>query len=128
MIALSRTIPLVQDAESVQERFLDGAADPSASLLAFRSLRSEAREESVQEVIALAYSAFVRLVRQGKVALAFATTLARYAIRQVRAGRRLGCRQNVHDIMSPVRDYRETDDSTARSVSRANRGIKPALV
>ena len=25
-----------------------------------------------------------------------------YAIRQVRAGRRVGCRQNMQDIMSPV--------------------------
>ena len=70
--------------------------------MAFRSAGAEARAELTQEVIALAYSMFVRLVRRGKVGLAYATPLADYAIRQVRAGRRFGCRQNSHDIMSPM--------------------------
>ena len=43
---------------------------------------------------------FIRLVRRGKVGLAYPTPLADYAIRQVRAGRRVGGRQNVQDIMS----------------------------
>ncbi len=45
---------------------------------------------------------FVRLVRRGKAGLAYPTPLADYAIRQVRAGRRVGCRQNAQDIMSPM--------------------------
>ena len=105
MIALLRTSS--EETQLVQQRFLTMLPRiRRQALAAFRSLRSEARDEFVQEVIALAYSAFVRLVRRDKIGLAFPTMLARYAIRQVRAGRRVGCRQNVNDIMAP--DSRRT--------------------
>ena len=61
---------------------------------AFRGLGAELREELIQEVIANAYRSFHRLVQQGKQAVAFPTPLAQFAIRQVRAGRRVGSRQN----------------------------------
>lgn len=84
--------------------------DPFVSLLpsiqqqaqaAFRHFKPEAREELVQEVIANAYVAYCRLVELGKQELAYATPLAQYAIRQVRAGRRVGNQLNVHDVSSP---------------------------
>jgi hypothetical protein len=68
--------------------------------VALRYLRAEAREEFVAEVIALAYRAWVRLVDQGRAQIARATPLAKYALRRVRAGRHLGCRQNVRDVLS----------------------------
>jgi hypothetical protein len=68
--------------------------------IAFRGQQAEAREELVQEVIANAYCAFVRLVRQGKQSVAFPTPLAQFAIRQVRAGRRVGCSLNCNDVFS----------------------------
>ena len=62
---------------------------------------AEARQELAAEVVANAFSAYSRLVRQGKHDLAYPTPLAQYAIRHVRDGRRVGGRLNAHDIMSP---------------------------
>lgn len=67
----------------------------------FRKLTPEEKAEAVQEVIASTYVAFVRLVDRGHADLAYPTPLARYAIAQYRAGRRLGSRLNVNDIASP---------------------------
>ena len=66
-----------------------------------RHLRAEAREEFVAEVVARAYCAWRRLVEQGRPEIARPTPLVKYAVRQVRAGRRVGCRQNSLDILSP---------------------------
>ena len=51
-------------------------------------------------MIANAYQSFDRLAQQGKLAVAFPTPLAQFAIRQVRAGRRVGSRTNSLDILS----------------------------
>jgi hypothetical protein len=67
---------------------------------AARYHRAEAREDFVQAVVANAYAAWFRLVAEGRAERAFPTPLARYAIRQVRAGRRVGCRQNTKDVLS----------------------------
>jgi hypothetical protein len=68
---------------------------------AFRRLPLEAREELVQEVVAQAYSLFVRLCQRRKPALVYPTPLAQFAIRKVRAGRRLGSPSNRRDVTSP---------------------------
>jgi len=68
---------------------------------AFRRLPVEAREELIQEVVAQAYSLFVRLCQRRKPALVFPTPLAQFAIKKVRAGRRIGSRDNIRDLMSP---------------------------
>jgi len=68
---------------------------------AFRRLHVDAREELIQEVVAQAYSLFVRLCQRGKLALVFPTPLAQFAIRKVRAGRRIGSRANIRDVTSP---------------------------
>ncbi|HEV3300766.1 MAG TPA: hypothetical protein VG055_14045 [Planctomycetaceae bacterium] len=67
---------------------------------AFRRVPVEAREELIQEVVAQAYALFVRLAKRRRLALAFATPLARFAIGNVRTGRRLGSRRNSREIMS----------------------------
>jgi hypothetical protein len=67
---------------------------------AFRSLDPEARHEAVQEVVANCLVAYVRLRELGKSDLAYPTPLAKYAIRQVRSGRRVGGKLNVRDITS----------------------------
>ena len=69
--------------------------------IAFRGQRPEAKEEFVAEVIANAYCAFIGLARRNKLAVAYATPLAQFAIRQVRAGRRVGCSLNSKDLLSP---------------------------
>jgi hypothetical protein len=67
---------------------------------AFRRQRAGLREELVSEVIANAFHCFTRLVARGKAELAYATPLAQFAIRQVRAGRRVGSPANKQDITS----------------------------
>ncbi len=70
------------------------------ALYAFRRLPSELKAELVQAVVASAYMAFLRLVEHGKANAAFATPLASYAIRQVRAGRQPGSRLSTVDVLS----------------------------
>ncbi len=74
---------------------------------ALRALRREARDEFIQEVIANAFVAWSRLVAQGREHIARPTPLADYALRQVHAGRRVGCRLNSHDVLSPAARRRQ---------------------
>ena len=67
---------------------------------AFRYLDREARDEAVQEVVAGALTAYVRLVESAKADLGYPTPLAMFAVRQFRAGRRVGTRANVNDVTS----------------------------
>jgi hypothetical protein len=102
MIALSRTNARNHQPDSVQHTFL--AMLPQIrrqAWMAFRNQRAEARAELIQEVVANAYCAFAQLVRCGKQAVAYPTPLAQFAIRQVRAGRRVGSRLNQQDLLSP---------------------------
>jgi len=69
--------------------------------IAFRYLGREARQEAVQETLCNACVAFSRLVAQGKADLAYPTVLARYGVAQVRSGRKVGCRLNIRDVLSP---------------------------
>jgi hypothetical protein len=68
---------------------------------AFRQVPAGVREELVQETLAQAYVMFVRLCHRGKTSLAYATPLTKFAIRHVRAGRRMGSSCNSQDVMSP---------------------------
>ena len=68
--------------------------------IAFRDLNQTEREEAVQEVIADALVAFVRLWEQGRAEVASWSTLADYAVRHYRSGRRTGTPLNVHDVAS----------------------------
>ena len=67
---------------------------------AFQRRGAEAQEELVQEVTANAYRAWVRLMNNGRSEVVFPTPLAQFAIRQVRTGRRVGCRSNINDVLS----------------------------
>ena len=67
---------------------------------AFARLNPEARQDLVQEVIANALVAYVRLFQQGRVALAYPTVLARYGVAQVRDGRKVGSSLNIRDVSS----------------------------
>lgn len=67
---------------------------------AFRHLDAEAHDEAVQEGIANCLKAFVRLHEQGRGDQAFASSLARFAIRHIRSGRQVGCRLNVRNPLS----------------------------
>lgn len=67
---------------------------------AFRDRTPELRAELAAEVVARAYVAFVRLARQGRATIAYATPLALFAIKQVKSGRRVAARSNVRDVCS----------------------------
>ena len=57
---------------------------------AFRTFPAEARQEAVQECIANALVAYLRLVQLDRVSLAYPTVLARCGIAQLNEGRRVG--------------------------------------
>ena len=69
--------------------------------IAFRRLPAERREEAVQEAVANALVAYRRLAELGKTELAFATPLARYAMRQVCGGRQIAGSLNAREVLSP---------------------------
>lgn len=67
---------------------------------AFSRLNPESREDAVEETIANALVAFVRLFQLGKAQKAFPTVLAHYAISQVREGRCVGGRLRIREVLS----------------------------
>ncbi len=74
---------------------------------AFRRHPDEEREELTAEVIANCWAAFVRLMDANREERVFATPLARFAIRQVRDGRRVGNPRNVNDVCSAYAQRRQ---------------------
>ena len=70
------------------------------ALMILRNLAPQARDEAIDEVLAHALVSYVRLVERGKQHLAYATPLAHYSVAQYRAGRRVGVRTNVRDVLS----------------------------
>jgi DNA-directed RNA polymerase specialized sigma24 family protein len=77
------------------------------ALFCFRNLSAEAREELVQETIANCYVACCRLAQRRRLAAAHPSPLVRYAVSQVRSGRRIGCRLNSHDVLSEYAQRRK---------------------
>lgn len=61
-------------------------------------LPAEAKEDAITEIVASCYIAYFRLVELGKESLAYPSVLAGYAIRQYRAGRRVGSRARRNDV------------------------------
>jgi hypothetical protein len=66
----------------------------------FRHANPADREDAVQEVVARALIQFLRLLELGKEHLIYAGPLARYAVAQVRGGRRVGGQLNIRDVSS----------------------------
>ncbi|QDU89321.1 hypothetical protein Pla175_27100 [Pirellulimonas nuda] len=66
-------------------------------------LRGEALEDACSEAVAQAALNYYRLAEQGRASVAFATPLARYAVRVGRAGRRLGSSPAGRDALGPGR-------------------------
>jgi hypothetical protein len=75
--------------------------------IAFRFMPPEPREEAVQEVTAMCWAAFSRLVERGKQAVASPTALSRYAVAQFRDGRRATGRQSPRDVLSATAQQRK---------------------
>lgn len=89
--------------------------DPLSGRFAFRHANTDAREDAVAEVKANALAAFGRLGQWGKVDLAYAAVLSRYAVAQIRAGRRVGAGQKKNDVLAGA--WRDT------SVQRRDRFV-----
>ncbi len=68
---------------------------------AFRHVRGQDRADLIQETIANAMVSFRRLVRRGRESVAHASVLAKYAIRQIKDGRRVGSSLCCSDVLSP---------------------------
>jgi hypothetical protein len=101
MIAIARSPKRKAVSRRRNDKFLELLPTiQQQAAFAFRRVPVEAREELIQEVAAQAYSLFVRLAKRRKLALVFATPLARFAIGNVRAGRRFASRRNSREIMS----------------------------
>ena len=75
--------------------------------VAFRKLPPELRHDLIEEVVANSFVGFARLVERGQADRALATPLARYAIAQVRVGRRVGSRLRIGDAMSNYAQFRK---------------------
>ena len=97
---------------------------------AFRQVPAGVREELVQETLAQAYAMFVRLCHRGKTSLAYATPLAKFAIRHVREGRRMGSSCNSVRTSCRLVPVRRRESSIRRldRFDRRNRGWQEALV
>ena len=67
---------------------------------AFRNLPPSESEEAICEVVANAFCAFRRVVELGKIEVAFAGALARFAIAQYRSGRRVGTSLSKGDVLA----------------------------
>lgn len=67
---------------------------------AFRAFRTEAKEEAVAETIANVFVAFNRLMEQGKETKIYASVLTRYAVAQIRSGRKVGKSLNFNCVLS----------------------------
>ena len=73
---------------------------------AFRRLAPDRREEAIQEALANALVAYIRLYEHGKTAVAYASPLADYAVRQVFSGRQVACPLNSYEVLSPYAQHK----------------------
>ncbi len=70
------------------------------ALFAFRTLQGDAKEEAIAEMLANVFVAFNRLMERGKRDRIYASVLTRYAIAQIRCGRKVGMSLNSNCILS----------------------------
>ena len=75
--------------------------------IAFRKLPPELRHDLIEEVVANSYVAYARLVERGHADRALPSPLARFAITQIRVGRRVGSRLRIGDAMSNYAQFRK---------------------
>src|SRR5580704_2407688 len=59
-------------------------------------------DDNVAEAVALAWKWFRRMARRGKDGSLFPGTIARYAVRAVRSGRRVAGQLSAKDAMNPI--------------------------
>jgi hypothetical protein len=106
MIAFAKTPKKQRSGPAWHKAFLQMLpAIRRSAKLAFRGLPVELRDDLVEEVVANAFVAYARVVKAGKAGLVGPTPLSRYAIAQIRDGRRVGNRRRIRDAMSRYAQY-----------------------
>jgi hypothetical protein len=74
----------------------------------FRHLRCHhKKEDAVQEVVAISWKWYVRATEKGKDVHEFVSTLAGYAARHVKSGRKLCTQDRAGDVISPLAQQRK---------------------
>ncbi len=71
--------------------------------ITFRKVPIEIRHDLIEEVIANCFTAYAWLVKLGREDLAFQSALARFAVAQVRVGRRVGNRLRIRERHVKIR-------------------------
>jgi hypothetical protein len=98
----------------------------------WRHLPVEEQDERVQNVVGFAYAFYVRLVERGRPDAAYASALARFAIRRTRSGSRLGTPDRRGDVLDPRTRLRRVplesagDADESRGALLADRRPDPA--
>jgi len=100
--------PCAPPIESLQAAFLALVARIELhGRIYFRNVKSpEKKEEMIAEMVAMAWPAYVRLVRRGKDPARFPAAFASFMARAVAGGRRLAGMVKAKDVMSPVAQRR----------------------
>ncbi len=75
--------------------------------ITFRKVCPELRHDLIEEVIANCFTAYARLVELGQEDFAFPSALARFAVAQIRVGRRVGNHLRIRDVMSGYAQHRK---------------------
>ena len=107
MIVISKPSRSSKDSASCQRFLAMVPAITAHACFSFRTVRPEAREELIQEVLANCLVAFDRLAKMDKLDLAYPGALARLAVAQVRYGRRVANRLNIDDVTSEYAQRRQ---------------------
>jgi hypothetical protein len=77
------------------------------ALIFFRHLRCPGRRaDAIQETIAISWRWFLRIKEKDKDVTEFVSTLASYAVRHVRSGRRLCGQEKSKDVLSPLAQHK----------------------
>lgn len=88
-----------------------------------RELSSEQREEACQEVIVQAFLGFLRLCQRGLPEKGFASSLAGFALKRYRSGRRVSHHSST-SIWNEEYDHRQTCRNSARLRAQRNSDVR----
>lgn len=101
MIAAARPYRLSESSPAWHAQFLAMLpAIVTHAKIAFRQLPGEDRQDAIEETVANSLVAFVALAAAGRTSIAYPSVLARYAVAQIREGRRVGGRLRANEVLA----------------------------
>jgi hypothetical protein len=100
--------PIERDIDALHHHFLVILPRIEAhAQVYFRFLKCPGRRaDAIAETVAVAWRWYLRITEQGKDVTEFVTTLATYAVRHVRSGRRLCGAERAKDVLSKLAQQR----------------------